>query len=101
MYAASHEGALRLEDVLVRCTRTAIEERDQGMAAAQEVAALIAPVLSWDDEDVRRETEGYRTMVHVEMSAERQPDDLSAVAVPAEICAAYSHSRAGDRPVNA
>ncbi len=101
VYAASHEGALGLEDVLVRRTRISIEERDRGLAAAPEVAGLIAPVLGWDAEDVRRETDGYRTMVHAEMSAELQPDDLSAEAARLEICAASDRSQADDSPISA
>ncbi|RVX40980.1 glycerol-3-phosphate dehydrogenase [Nonomuraea polychroma] len=99
VYAASHEGALHLEDVLARRTRISIEERDRGLAAASEVAALIAPVLGWDDEDVRRETEAYRTMVHAELAAELQPDDLSADAARADICEP-SAPRTGDRALN-
>ena len=48
VYAATHEGALRLEDVLTRRTRISIEERDRGVAAAPVVAGLLAPVLGWD-----------------------------------------------------
>ncbi|WP_397334418.1 glycerol-3-phosphate dehydrogenase/oxidase [Nonomuraea sp. 3-1Str] len=85
VYAVTHEGALHLEDVLVRRTRISIEERDRGIGVASEVAELIAPVLGWDEEDIRRETDRYRTTVHAEMSAELQPDDLSAVAAREEI----------------
>ncbi|WP_101789855.1 glycerol-3-phosphate dehydrogenase/oxidase [Nonomuraea indica] len=98
VYAASHEGALHLEDVLVRRTRISIEERDRGLAAADEVAALIAPVLGWDAADVRRETERYRALVQAEMSAELQPDDVSADAARAEIWAPFD-PRAGSRAV--
>ncbi|MFF5205627.1 glycerol-3-phosphate dehydrogenase/oxidase [Streptosporangium sp. NPDC000396] len=84
VYAASHEGALHLEDVLVRRTRISIEERDRGLSAAPEVAALIAPVLGWDDEDVQRELKRYRIMVRAEQAAERQEDDLSADEVRAK-----------------
>jgi glycerol-3-phosphate dehydrogenase len=100
VYAASHEGALGLEDVLVRRTRVSIEERDRGLAAAPEVAELIAPVLGWDEEDVRREVEHYRTMVHAEMSAELQPDDRAAVAARAEVCD-RAGPLAGGAPVTA
>ncbi|WP_250562949.1 glycerol-3-phosphate dehydrogenase/oxidase [Sphaerisporangium fuscum] len=83
VYAASHEGARRLEDVLARRTRIAIEERDRGLAAAPEVAALMAPVLGWDERDVLRETEEYAGLVQAELAAEHQPDDLSADATRA------------------
>ncbi|WP_308201558.1 glycerol-3-phosphate dehydrogenase/oxidase [Sphaerisporangium perillae] len=85
VYAASHEGARNLEDVLARRTRIAIEERDRGLAAAPEVAALMAPVLGWDEVDVRRQTEDYATLVQADQAAEHQPDDLSADAARAHL----------------
>jgi glycerol-3-phosphate dehydrogenase len=57
VYAVTHEGALHLEDVLRRRLRASMEEWDQGAAAAPEVAGLIAPLLGWDDETAKRETE--------------------------------------------
>ena len=79
-YAASHEGALHLEDVLTRRTRIAIEVDDRGHAAAQEVAELVAPVLGWDAHDVAREVEHYRARVQAERESQHQPDDLTADA---------------------
>ncbi|MCO6005162.1 glycerol-3-phosphate dehydrogenase/oxidase [Actinoallomurus purpureus] len=80
VYAASHEGALHVEDVLRRRTRAAIEERDQGAAAAAEVAELVAPVLGWNDETVKRETDNYVRQVEAERDARRQVDDTAADA---------------------
>ena len=79
-YAASHEGALHLEDVLTRRTRISIEVDDRGHAAAQEVAELVAPVLGWDAHDVAREVEHYRARVQAERESQHQPDDLTADA---------------------
>ena len=79
-YAASHEGALHLEDVLTRRTRISIEVDDRGHAAAQEVADLVAPVLGWDEHDVAREVEHYRARVEAERESQHQPDDLTADA---------------------
>ncbi|MCP9985028.1 glycerol-3-phosphate dehydrogenase/oxidase [Actinomadura madurae] len=59
VYAVTHEGALRLEDVLARRLRVSIEEWDGGVAAASRVAELIAPVLGWSDEDVADEIKRY------------------------------------------
>ena len=44
VYAASHEGALHLDDVLTRRTRVSIETFDRGVGAAPHVAALMAEV---------------------------------------------------------
>ena len=59
-YAASHEGAVRLADVLARRTRLAIERPDGGAGAAERVAALVGPLLGWDAARQAREAAGYR-----------------------------------------
>jgi glycerol-3-phosphate dehydrogenase len=79
-YAASHEGALHLEDVLTRRTRISIETPDRGEAAAEEVAELIAPVLGWDDAHVAREVEHYRARLRAERDSQTKPDDDTADA---------------------
>ncbi|WP_084961120.1 glycerol-3-phosphate dehydrogenase/oxidase [Thermoactinospora rubra] len=63
VYAASHEGALHLDDILARRTRIAIEERDGGLGAAPHVAALVAPILGWNAADVAEEVERYAEFV--------------------------------------
>jgi glycerol-3-phosphate dehydrogenase len=80
VYAASHEGALHLDDILARRTRISIETWDRGVAAAAEVAHLVAPVLGWDAEAVEREVVHYRARVVAERESQHQPDDLSADA---------------------
>ena len=50
VYAASHEGALSIEDVISRRTRIAFESIDGGAEIINVVADLIAPILSWTDE---------------------------------------------------
>lgn len=59
-YAVEYEGALHLDDVLMRRTHIAIEERDQGDRAAASAAHLMAPVLSWDRSRVESEITRYR-----------------------------------------
>ena len=80
VYAASAEGALHLDDILARRTRISIETWDRGLAAADEVAALVAPVLGWDAAAIEREVQHYRSRVHAERESQSQPDDLSADA---------------------
>ena len=80
VYAASHEGALHLDDILARRTRISIETWDRGVGAATEVAALVAPVLGWDEAHVRREVEHYTARVAAERESQQMPDDLSADA---------------------
>jgi glycerol-3-phosphate dehydrogenase len=80
VYAASHEGARHLDDVLARRTRISIETFDRGVGAAEEVARLVAPVLGWSDEQVSREVEHYRKRVEAERESQRMPDDETADA---------------------
>ncbi len=80
VYAASHEGALHLDDILARRTRISIETWDRGVAAAAEVAQLVAPILGWDAAAITREIEHYRLRVEAERESQHQPDDLSADA---------------------
>jgi glycerol-3-phosphate dehydrogenase len=80
VYAASHEGALHLDDVLTRRTRISIETFDRGVGAAPHVARLVAPVLGWDEERIAREVTHYEVRVAAERESQRQPDDLSADA---------------------
>jgi glycerol-3-phosphate dehydrogenase len=79
-YAASHEGALHLGDVLTRRTRISIETWDRGLAAAEPVARLMGAVLGWDDATVKREVEHYQGRVAAERESQEQPDDHTADA---------------------
>jgi glycerol-3-phosphate dehydrogenase len=78
VYAASHEGAQHLDDVLARRTRISIEVWDRGVSAAEPAALLMAPVLGWDSEQVTREVEAYRERVRAERASQTMPDDRSA-----------------------
>ena len=49
VYAARHEMARSVDDVLSRRTRARLLARDASGAAAPEVARLLAPELGWDD----------------------------------------------------
>ena len=80
VYAASHEGARHLEDILARRTRISIETFDRGEGAAEEAARLVAPVLGWSDEQIEREVDHYRKRVQAERVSQRMPDDSTADA---------------------
>jgi glycerol-3-phosphate dehydrogenase len=79
-YGAAHEGALHLDDLLARRTRISIDTFDRGLAAAPEVARIVAPVLGWSEEDIAREVEHYRARVEAERESQEQPDDHTADA---------------------
>lgn len=78
VYAATHEGALHLEDVLARRTRISIEAWDRGVSAAPVAAALMGKALGWDDERIANETSNYIKRVDAERASQEQPDDQSA-----------------------
>ena len=84
VYAATHEGARHLDDVLARRTRISIETWDRGVGAAEAAARLIAPVLGWDEATIEREVARYRSRVEAERDSQEQPDDESADAVRLE-----------------
>jgi len=77
-YACSHEGAVRLDDVLARRTRIAITVRDRGLEAAPHAAGLMAAELAWDAARTRAEIDRYRGDVAAQLAGEAEPDDLRA-----------------------
>jgi glycerol-3-phosphate dehydrogenase len=79
-YAASHEGALHLDDILTRRTRISIETFDRGLAAARATAAIVGPILGWDQAAIDREIEHYDARVSAERESQTQPDDRTADA---------------------
>ena len=80
VYAASHEGARHLDDVLARRTRLSIETWDRGLAAAEPAARLMAGVLGWDEAQIEDEVRHYERRVAAERDSQQQPDDAVADA---------------------
>lgn len=80
VYAATHEGARHVNDVLARRTRISIETWDRGVGVAKEVADLLAPGLGWSPEQTEREIEYYRKRVEAERVSQAQEDDHEADA---------------------
>jgi glycerol-3-phosphate dehydrogenase len=81
VYAASHEGARHLEDVLARRTRISIETWDRGVSTAAYAAELMAGVLGWSAEQQEREVQHYLARVEAERASQDQPDDEAADAI--------------------
>ncbi|PXY37278.1 glycerol-3-phosphate dehydrogenase/oxidase [Prauserella flavalba] len=79
-YAAGHEGALHLEDVLARRTRISIEYPHRGVDCAEQVAELMGEVLGWSAETTAHEVSVYRARVEAERDSQTQPNDESADA---------------------
>jgi glycerol-3-phosphate dehydrogenase len=80
-YAASHEGALHLDDALARRTRISIETWDRGVGAAEPAARLMGEVLGWSDEEAGREVTHYTARVEAERRSQQEPEDRGADAV--------------------
>ena len=80
-YAATHEGVLHLEDVMLHRTRLNYEMRDRGVAALPEIAELVGEILGWGPERTAAEIQSYTERARAEQDAEHQPDDASAETV--------------------
>jgi len=80
-YAASHEGVLHLDDILMHRTRLNYEQADKGVGALDEIADLVAPILGWDAARRQREIDAYRERAEAEDAAALEPDDTSAETV--------------------
>jgi glycerol-3-phosphate dehydrogenase len=59
VFAARHEMARTLDDVLSRRTRARLLDRDAARDAAPSVASLLAGELGWDDAEVERQVKDY------------------------------------------
>jgi glycerol-3-phosphate dehydrogenase len=68
VWAARHELALSIEDVLARRMRLAHELPDRGAAVAPRVADLLGAELGWDAERRRAEVDRYLTIARGEFS---------------------------------
>ena len=53
--AARDEGARTLADILIRRTRLAVQTLDRAESCARDTAALVAPLLGWDEARIESE----------------------------------------------
>jgi len=74
VYAARHEMARSVDDVLSRRTRARILARDASGTAAAEVARLIAPILGLTEQDQTDQVTAYRTALDEERRAAHLPE---------------------------
>lgn len=78
VYAATHEGARHLDDVLTRRTRISIETFDRGISAARPAAELMARALGWDQARLDDEVDHYLRRVEAERQSQRELTDHEA-----------------------
>jgi glycerol-3-phosphate dehydrogenase len=69
VYAASHEGAMSVDDVISRRTRLAFEAPHAGIDLAEDIATLIAPVLGWGAKEKKVSVAEYKAGVAAEVEA--------------------------------
>lgn len=80
LYAATHEAALHLDDLLTRRTRVSIETPHRGAESARAVADLVAPVLGWDAARADAEVAAYVARADAERESQREVVDSEANA---------------------
>ncbi len=68
-YAASHEGARSIDDVISRRTRLAFEAQNSAMHLANDVATIIAPVLGWSIKQKKVSVAAYLDIAEREIVA--------------------------------
>ncbi len=68
-YAASHEGARSVDDVISRRTRLAFEATDSAIEIANDVATLIAPILKWTAKQKKDSISAYLKIAEYEIEA--------------------------------
>ncbi|MBA2372846.1 MAG: hypothetical protein H0V74_01405, partial [Chloroflexi bacterium] len=89
-WAARHEHALSLDDVLARRTRIAMGLRDRGASIAPRVAAILGAELGWGETRQALEVESYLRSAHREFDV--PPPETEA---PSESPAAVAGSAGG------
>jgi glycerol-3-phosphate dehydrogenase len=73
LYAARYEMAQTVDDVLSRRTRARLRGRAASEAAADDVAAILAAELGWDEASAERQARDYRQAAEAERVAAGLP----------------------------
>jgi glycerol-3-phosphate dehydrogenase len=83
VFGVRYEMARTVDDVLARRTRARLLGRDDSAHAAAEVAALIGPLLGWDEAEQARQASIYVALVTAEREAPHLPEVALAAALGA------------------
>jgi glycerol-3-phosphate dehydrogenase len=83
VFAARHEMAHTLDDILSRRTRARLLARDDSAAAAPDVAALVGPILGWDEAERARQVKAYVASVEHERTSAKLPETALDAALGA------------------
>jgi glycerol-3-phosphate dehydrogenase len=68
-YAASHEGARSVDDVISRRTRLAFEAPNSAMDLANDVATIISPILEWTPKQKKDSVNAYLDIAQREIES--------------------------------
>jgi len=80
IYAARHEMASTLDDVLTRRTRARLIDRAAALRAAPAVAALLAGELEWDAAEVQHQLDYFAAQCAEEVASAKSADAVTASA---------------------
>jgi glycerol-3-phosphate dehydrogenase len=69
VYAARHEMATSLIDLVARRTRAHLHDARATLASADAVTALVATEMGWSDEECRSQIDAYRELANREFTA--------------------------------
>jgi len=69
VYSAREEMTTSLVDLLTRRTRAHLHDARATLAAAPAIARLVAPTLSWDEEEIEKQINAYDSLVRSEFAA--------------------------------
>ncbi|MGC2485455.1 MAG: glycerol-3-phosphate dehydrogenase/oxidase [Acidimicrobiales bacterium] len=69
VYSAHHEMVSSLIDLLTRRSRAHLHNARTTAQGADTVARLVAPILGWDEADIRREVDAYLSLASGEFAA--------------------------------
>lgn len=83
-FAATHEQVVHLEDVMLHRTRLTYEQTDGGLAALDEIADILAPILGWDAARVEQEKQSYRDRRAAEAAAAETSSDADGARARAQ-----------------
>ena len=82
-YACISEGALHLEDIMMRRTRLVYEAPRQGLAAVEEIATIAEQWLGWGEDRLAAEIEHYTRRAEAVIAAAEEDQDVDAARVRA------------------
>ena len=69
VYAARHEMATSLIDLVTRRTRAHLHDARATLRSADAITALVAPELGWDEAECRSQLDAYRQLANHEFTA--------------------------------